>query len=172
MENIIILGTTQFSVMIHKLIEHEKLARVVAYTINSEYIEKLENQESFNNLPLVPFESIETSYSTKEYKILNTLGYSRMNNLRMEKFEECKSKGYMLYNYVSNNANVYSTISGEGNLILPGSFIGNNVEIGNSNVFYTASVITHDVVIGNNSFFAASTTVGGNVLINNNCFFA
>ena len=101
MDKIIILGTTNHSKMIRKMIEKENIAEVVAYTkdMKSNQLNDEKEVTVFDGVPLVPFEKIEFFFSTTNYKILNTIGYSDMNRIRQKKNQECLEKGYELYTY-------------------------------------------------------------------------
>ena len=168
MDKIIILGTTDHSHMIRRIIEKEKAAEIVAYTINTKNLTQVPTE--CEGYPLVPFENIEEYYDISEYKILNTVGYSKMNEIRSEKNKECIQKGYELFSFVSKNAMVLSDVRGIGNIILPKAYVGTDVTLGDGNVIYTGSILTHNIDIGNNTFVAAGSTIGGSVVIGNNCF--
>lgn len=172
MDKIIIYGTTQFSRMCHRLVERESAAEVIAYTIDDQYLKSYGDNPHIDGLPIVGFEYLEDFYPPSNYKILNTIGYTKMNKLREEKTKACVSKGYQIYSFISKDATVLSEIDnmGKGNIILPRAFVGCDVILGDNNVIYTACVLTHDINIRNNSFLAAGSTVGGNVSIGNNCF--
>ncbi len=114
MDKIIIFGMSNHSHMIRELIEKEKAAEVVAYTLNSKYIN---NSTQYKGYPIVPFEQIENYFPNNQYKILNTIGYTKMNELRNEKNKECLEKGYELYNFISKNAILLSNVGGQGNII-------------------------------------------------------
>lgn len=169
MDKIIIFGTTNHSHMIRRIIEKEKAAEVVAYTINKKFMSK-DGFFEYEGYPVIPFEEVERYFEPSKYKILNTIGYTKMNEIRREKNEECLRKGYDLFTFVSKDAIVFSEITGFGNIVMPGAYIGTNVTLGVGNIIYSGCTLTHDIQIGNYSFLAAGCTIGGNVNIGNNCF--
>ncbi|WP_283153410.1 DapH/DapD/GlmU-related protein [Guptibacillus hwajinpoensis] len=171
MDNIIVFGTSQFSRMLCKYVERECAAKIVAFTVNRDQFNKNDQSPEIEGYPIVEFEGIENMFDPSEYKILNTIGYSKMNEIRKIKNEECIKKGYELFSFISKEARVLSKVKGYGNIILPGAFIGYDVSFGDSNIIYTGCTLTHDIEIGSNTFFASGCTVGGNVAIGNNCFF-
>lgn len=172
MDKIVIFGTTQFSKMCHRLIEKENAGKVVAYTVDKKFLPKYDESISIEGLPVIAFEQLERIYPPTEYKILNTIGYTNMNTLRKEKYDACIKKGYEMLSFVSESSTVLTEENniGNGNIVLPGSFVGYDVSIGNNNVIYTGCILTHDIYLGNNSFLAAGCTIGGNVTIGSNCF--
>lgn len=170
-EKIVILGNTQHSHMLREMVEGEDAAEIVAYTIDSKFINEYKIIHKDKEYPVVPFEKLEEVYPPSEYKVFNTVGYSKMNDIRSKKSAECLAKGYEMFTFVSKKAIVLSNVSGGvGNVIMPGSYVGTNVKIGNNNVIYSGSILTHDITIKDNSFVGAGCTIGGNVVVGNNCF--
>ena len=166
MSKIIIFGTTQFSRIIAKHIEDENAGEIVAFCVNERFLEETE----LDSKKIVAFEKLRDLFDMNECSILNTLGYSKMNQTRSKVSYECLDMGYRLYSYISKNAKVYSKLTGFNNIVMPGAFIGYDVTAGNNNVFYSGCMLTHDITVGNNNFIAANSTFGGNVKIGNNCF--
>lgn len=169
LDKIVIFGTTQFSYMLQKMIERENAAEIVAYTINERYMNS-ESVNTHNGCLLYSFEQLEKVFPPNKYKILNSIGYTKMNSLRSEITNECKKKCYELVSFISRESTVLTELNGIGNIVLPGAYIGCNVEIGDYNVFYTGSILTHHIKVKDYSFIAAGCTVGGNVIIGSNCF--
>jgi sugar O-acyltransferase (sialic acid O-acetyltransferase NeuD family) len=169
MDKIVIFGTTQFSYMLHKMIEREDAAEVVAYTINERYMDR-DSKNTYKQSLLYPFEQLDKSFPPNEYKILISIGYTKMNSLRNEIANECKKKGYEIFSFISKSSTILTELNGIGNIVLPGAYIGCSVEVGDHNVFYTGSIVTHDIKVKNYTFIAAGCTVGGNVTIGSNCF--
>lgn len=172
MDKIIIFGTTKHSEMLREIIEQEQNAIVCAHTIHRKYItKKLTSEFERKNYPLIAFEDIDKYYSPLKYKILNTIGYSKMNSIRQLVGLECDEKGYKRYTFISSNASIYSKINVDsGNIVMPGAYIGTNVKLGINNVLYSGSVLTHDIELDNNIFIGAGSIVGGNVTIGSNTF--
>lgn len=171
MKEIFILGATKYSFMIHTFIEQEKTYRIIGHTVNEKYIESAKLECKNRNISLYPLERLsEMATSDNIIYILNTLGYTNMNRTREMLSIQCEKLGYRLINYISSRAIVLSEITGNGNIVFPGAYIGTGVSVGNNNVFYAGTVMTHDITIGNNNFFAANVTSGGEVTIGNNCF--
>lgn len=171
MDRIFILGTTKYSFMLHSMIEEEGQYQIIGHTVSRKYLENNYRICNDNEAKLYPLEHLKKYVNVNEkVKVLNTIGYTEMNQVRQRLFDECEKLGYESVNFVSSHALVFSNLIGKGNIILPGAYIGTNVNMGNNNVFYTGCVMTHDIEIGDNNFIAANVTVGGEVKIGNNCF--
>lgn len=171
MDRIFILGTTKYSFMLHSMIEEERQYQIIGHTVSRNFFKSNYRICHDNKVKLYPFEDLKKYIDINEkVKVLNTIGYTEMNQVRKRLFDECEKLGYESVNFVSNHALVFSSLTGKGNIIFPGAYIGTNVNIGNNNVFYAGCVMTHDIEIGDNNFLAANVTVGGEVKIGNNCF--
>ena len=114
MKNLIIFGNRDFGRMIKYYIDTDDKRKVVAFTVNEEFIE----EDTFCDLPVTPFEKIEDNYSPDKYEILIAIGNSKMNKNREAVFREIKEKGYTVASYIHSNAVMHCENIGEGNIIL------------------------------------------------------
>jgi sugar O-acyltransferase (sialic acid O-acetyltransferase NeuD family) len=149
MEKIVIFGDSKFAREYYTCFKYDSPYEVVAFTVDSRYL----HQKSFNNLPVVPFETIESVYPPNQYKMFIAIGYQRLNELRAERYSQAKEKGYQLANYISSAA-----------VILPGLKLGDNCAI-NANC-----VISSSAIIGNNVNVGPNTVIGHDSLIQDHCF--
>ena len=94
---LIINGTTKFSTMIAKLVEMEGLAKVVAYTTARCFV----NETTLEGKQVVPFEELGDRFDKREIRILNTIGYSKMNTIRERVNAEIEAAGFSQYSYIS-----------------------------------------------------------------------
>ena len=97
---LIINGTTKFSTMIAELVELEGLAKVVAYTTNRCFI----NETSLGGKEVVPFEELTERFDKRSVRILNTIGYSKMNTVRERVNDDIAATGIMPFSYISKRA--------------------------------------------------------------------
>lgn len=155
---LIIMGTTPFSIMLYKIIEKEQFASVLAFTTGRAFMDKTE----LEGIPIVAFEELSDSFDMNQCMILNTIGYSQMNDIRKKVFFQIREEGYKLCTFISANANVY--------IIMPGAFVGPYVELGVSDIIYANVSLTHHITIGDFVFIGSGCVVGGNVKIGDNCF--
>lgn len=166
---LIINGTTKFSTMIAELVELEGLAKVVAYTTNRCFI----NEPSLGGKEIVPFEELTERFEKSSIRILNTIGYSKMNTVRERVNDDIAATGIMPFSYISKRAFIAMPIEDImtlGCIIMPNVFIGTNVKIGKSTVIYSNCSLTHDIDICDNVFLGSSCVIGGNVVIGKNSF--
>lgn len=107
---LIIMGTTPFSIMLYKIIEKEQFASVLAFTTGRAFMDKTE----LEGIPIVAFEELSDSFDMNQCMILNTIGYSQMNDIRKKVFFQIREEGYKLCTFISANANVYTDKIGDG----------------------------------------------------------
>lgn len=165
-KEIIIFGTSSFSILIAEYLKKFTNNKIIAFTVNKEYI----NDTKIMDLPVLEFEDIEEKYNPSKYSFINTIGYTQMNTVREKIFNDIKKKGYKIEGFLHPSANIYADEIGEGNIILENAFLGPHTIIGNGNIVWNGVNISHDAKIGNFNCFAPSTTIAGNVTIKNNCF--
>ena len=168
---LLINGTTSFSTMIAELIEMEGLAKVVAYTTKSSFIK----QSTLKGKEIILFEEIKNHFDSDKYRILNTIGYSKMNTVRERVNKEIESTGLRPFSYISKHAFISPSIESSdlwssGCIIMPSVFIGSNVKLGKSTIIYSHCSLTHDIIVADNVFLASGCIIGGYVNIGHNCF--
>lgn len=166
LEKLIINGTTQFSRSIANLIKRENAARIIAFTTKRSLID----EQTIDGIPIIPFEDLSDCFDSNNCKVLNTIGYSKMNALRETVNKEIEQTGFRLYTFISNSASIYSDKIGQGCIIMPDVYIGSNVKIGHSCIIDAKSSLTHDIIIEDNVYVASGVIIGGNVVVGKNSF--
>ena len=133
---LVINGTTQFSTMVAQLVEMEGNAKVLAFTTLSRYI----TVSSIRGKKVVPFEELGDLFDKNSIRILNTIGYSKMNTVRERVNKEIADSGFLQYSYISNRAFIAPPTTSEllssGCIIMPNVFVGPDVIFGKSVVVY------------------------------------
>jgi len=140
---------------------------VVGFTVDREYLES----HSLFQLPVIPFDVIETAFPPDRHKMLIAVGYVQNNKIRRERYFRSKEMGYQLINVISPKSIIHpeATVGdncfiGHYTVISPGAKIGNNVFIGNG------CMIGHDVIIDDHCFFSDAICVAGSVNIGSSCY--
>ena len=164
----VMFGLTDFAKMVRHCVEKFTNKRIVAYIVDERY----KTEEFFDGLPVVAFEHVQELYPADEYSFFIGLGYSKMNNVRKQKFYEVKQMGYKIESFVHPQAVRDDTFElGEGNIIFENVVLGYNAKIGNGNIIWNSCNISHESIVGDFNHFSGSTTLGGKTVIKNNCFF-
>src|SRR3954452_25236433 len=114
MAKVVLFGNGQMTSMIHFYFTHDSPFEVAAFTVDAEHIK----EKTLLGLPVVPFEDLERAYPPGEFDMSIPISYRNVNQLRAEKYQLAKAKGYRLINYISSKA-----------ITWPGLVIGDNCTI-------------------------------------------
>jgi sugar O-acyltransferase (sialic acid O-acetyltransferase NeuD family) len=164
---VVIFGTGSFAEAVHFYLTHDSDYRVVAFTADKEYV----TEDQYLGLPLVPFEEVEKTYAPGDFKMFVAVGYSKLNKMRAQKYEEAKQKGYQLISYVcSKSVSWGDTKIGDNCFIFENQTIQPFVTIGNDVVLWSGNHIGHCASIGDHCWITSHVVVSGHVKIGPYCF--
>ena len=167
MEKVIIFGIGDISQIAHLYLSEDTSYEVVAFTMDKEYIK----EDTFLGLPVVAFENLEEKFSQNEYKLFISLGYTKINKLREQKFLEAKEKGYKLISYIHPKATVASNVKiGENCFIFEDNTIQPFVTIEDNCILWSGNHIGHHSTIKSNCFIASHVVISGGCEIGENTF--
>ncbi len=167
MQPVIIFGTGNIAEIAHFYLTHDSNYEVVAFTVDRAYL----SATRFCDLPVIPFEEVENSYPPQDFEMLVALSYSKVNQVRMEKYIAAKDKGYPFISYLSSKATTWPDISiGENCFILEDNTIQPFVEIGNNVTLWSGNHIGHHVKIRDHCFISSHVVISGGVEVNQNSF--
>lgn len=164
-KRVVILGTTMFSAELSYILKSEDY-EVIAFCVDSAF----KTSDCYDGLPVYSSERVENEIDTQSVSFALAIGYSRMNEVRKSKYEQCKIKGYKLLTFISKHSQIYTEKVGEGSIIMPGTYIGPLSEIGLCTVIRPGTVLAHHDIIGNYNWIADGCTFGGGVAVGDNCF--
>ncbi len=167
MKKIIIFGTGGFARIIYLYLKREPSFDIIAFTANEWAIK----EKKLFELPVIPFEKIETVYPPSEFQMFIAVGYSDMNKKRAKIFAEAKTKGYELVSYVHPTTIVGDEFKmGENCFIFENNVIQPFVQLGNDVIIWTGNVISHHTIIRDHCFIVSHVAIAGNVTIEPYCF--
>jgi sugar O-acyltransferase (sialic acid O-acetyltransferase NeuD family) len=166
MQRVVVFGNGQPAELNYFYLTNDTQYEVAGFTVDQAYIK----EDRLFELPVVPFEDVETVFLPDEYKMSLSISYRNMNKLKAEKYEQAKAKGYQLISYISSRASTWpGLLLGDNSFIYeycsicPFAQIGNNVYIG------PGSVIGHHSVIGDHCFIGPNATILGSTIIEPYC---
>ena len=162
----IIIGTTDLANQLYFHIKKYKIANVVAFAVNRDYIQN----DRFLDLPVIDIETMEQHYPPNQYNIYIAIGYTQMNQIRQNVYQILKAKGYKFPNFIHPTVKMDCESIGEANIVLSNTILDCFVKIGNGNIFHINATISHNSIIGDFNFFAVRACVCGFVRIGNCCF--
>jgi len=169
MKKLIIFGTGKIADVIFYYAAHECGLEIAAFTVDREYLKI----NTFNGLPVIPFDEVEIRYPASEYSMFIALGYHDMNSLRERKYHESRNKGYEIISIVSPYCKLPANVKyGENCFIMPPASIHPHVELGNNVFVFSGAMIGHHSKIGDNCWLTSCANISGVVTVGRNCFFA
>ncbi|MDH4872497.1 acetyltransferase [Pseudomonas sp. BN515] len=166
-KKLVIFGSRDAAQLAHFYFTSDSDYEVVAFTVDAEHIE----DKSFCNLPIVPFENVTEHYPPDTHEIFVALGYSKLNQIRKEKYLAAKALGYRVASYISSHATVLNEDRiGENCFVLEDNTIQPFVTIGNNVTLWSGNHIGHHSTIHDHCFIASHVVISGGVVVNESCF--
>jgi sugar O-acyltransferase (sialic acid O-acetyltransferase NeuD family) len=167
MSKVILFGTGGGADTAYRYLTKDSPHEIAGYTVDA----ARRKGDAFRGLPLVDFETVQQRFPPSEYKMFILLSFDGMNALRIQKYEEAKSKGYSFVSYVASNIFRIEPISvGENCLILESQTINLDVKIGNNVVLWSGNHIGDRSVIGDHTWISSQAAIGGDVKVGAGCF--
>lgn len=153
MKKIIVFGTGEFSDIVYYYFTHDTDIGVASFTVEPSYID----EDSFNGLPVVPFDEVERRYPPSEYGMFVAIGYRNVNRDRAAKVAAADAKGYQLASYLSTEASVPSGLTyGPNTFIMAQAVIEPYVEIGRDVIIWGSSKIGYRSRIGDHCWITCA----------------
>src|SRR6185369_8921832 len=169
MAKVIIFGVQDFAQLAKFYLQHDSEHEVVAFSVNEQYMPE---GKTFEGLPVVAFEKVETTYPPSEFKFFAPMSPSRMNRLRESVYQNIKAKGYDFVSYVSSKATVFPGAQiGDNCFILEDNTIQPFTSIGNNVVLWSGNHIGHHSVIKDHVSFTSHVVLSGHCVVEAFSFF-
>ena len=167
MKDIIIFGTSEIAELAYYYFTNDSDYTVVAFTVDDEYAD----DSIFLNLPLIPFSQITNKFPPQEYQMHVALSYSKLNQLRQDKYEQAKESGYKLVSYICSKSVTWGDLEvGDNCFILENQTIQPTVRIGNNVMIWSGNHLGHGSVIGNHAYISSHVVIAGHCSIGQRCF--
>lgn len=164
---LLIFGTENFAEIAYEYFTEDSNYQVVGFTVDKEYI----RAKTKFNLPIYSFEDIENYIDPFDHSFFAAITYSELNDVRKNKLEEAKKKGFVPASYVSSRSFVWpNAIIGEHCFIFEDNTIQPFVTIGSNVVMWSGNHIGHHSKICDSIFISSHVVISGNCLISDNCF--
>ena len=164
---LVLFGATEHAQLSHYYFSTDSSHEVVAFTVDAAYL----TAEKFCGLPVVAFEEVAKKYPPETHEFSVAVGYSKLNQIRKEKYLAAKSLGYRLASYISSRATVLNGGRiGDNCFILEDNTIQPFVTIGNNVTLWSGNHIGHHSTIHDHCFIASHAVISGAVEIGESCF--
>ena len=164
---LLIFGSGDIAQLAHYYFSKDSNYEIVAFTVDAAYL----TANEFCGLPVVPFEEVTNRYSPEAHELFVALSYSKLNQVRKEKYLAAKALGYRIASYISPHATVLNDGRiGENCFIFEDNTIQPFVTIGNNVTLWSGNHIGHHSTIHDHCFIASHVVVSGGVEIGESCF--
>lgn len=167
MKKLIIFGIGEQAELAYYYFKNESDYQVCGFTVDQAYIQ---NNTFLDNLPVIPLEELEQKCSPAEYAAFVAIGYSKVNQIRAQKYQVLKDKGYNFASFVSSKATNYAQNIGENCFILEDNTIQPFVKIGNNVTLWSGNHIGHHSIIKDHCFITSQVVVSGGCIIGESTF--
>lgn len=177
-KNLIIYGNGNFAEYIRYAFEQDSDYTVKAFCLEASYLSQLAERTQ-NGLEILDFNTLKDTHSPSDYDLFIAIGNDA---IRERIFNETKSMGFKLANYISSKACVWHNLRlgtnvfisedtaiqpfveiGD-NTIMIGPRIGHHCKIG-SHILLSLSFIGANSSIGDNSFLGLNSAIKPNTVI-------
>ena len=166
MSDVVIFGVQDFAHLAHFYISMESKDKVVAFTVHERFI----GESTLMGLPVVPFETLQTSHPPEQFKMFAPMSSAKMNTIRQRVYEQIKANGYSCISYISPQATYYDTPVGENCFIFENNVIQPFTTIGNNVIMWSGNHFGHHSNIADHCFLSSHVVISGHVTIQENCF--
>lgn len=167
-KSLIIFGNGEIADMAFFYFNQENKNNIKAFCVDEKYIKK----NSFNNLPVIPFENIENTYSPSEYNFHLALSYQKLNTIREKKFKEIEKKQYKFVSFISNKSYISTRVKklGRNLFILENQSIQNDVQINDNVIIWSSNHIGHGSIINSHAYISSHVVISGHCNIGKRSF--
>ena len=90
MANVVLFGLRDFASLAHFYLKYDSPHEVVAFTVDREFVPA---DPTFEGLPVVPFDELESRYPPSEFAGFAPLSHQGMNRVRQGVYERFKAEG-------------------------------------------------------------------------------
>ena len=166
MSKVVLFGNGRFAETNHFYLTHDSPHEVAAFTVDRSYLQRHE----LLGRPVVPFEEIVQHYPPEEYLMAVPLGLKRVNQLRAEKYEQARAKGYRLVTYVSSKAVTWSDATiGENCFVYESVVLKPFARLGRDVIVEAGSVVGHHTEIQDHCFLGPHSVLLGECTVEPYC---
>lgn len=159
---IVIFGTGPIAELAKYYFSCDEGRSIAAFTVDGQFVEA----DTFCGESIVPFEDLRGLFPPETHDLFIALGYTKLNSVRRQKFEEAIALGYTLPSYISPRATILNDYRvGANCFILEDNTVQPFVRIGNNVTLWSGNHIGHHSVIEDHVFIASHSVVSGNCRI-------
>lgn len=166
-DKLVIVGDGETAEIAYEYFTYDSSYEVAAFSVEKNYLKK----DRIYDLPVVPFEELDTLYSPDSYKVYVAVSYNQLNRIRARLFREAKKKGYTAASYISSRAFVWRNVEvGENTFIFENNVLQHHVRIGDNVILWSGNHIGHRTVIHDHAYVSSHVVISGFCEVGEYCF--
>lgn len=165
-QKLVIFGSGDIAELAHYYFTNDSDYTVSAFTVDASHL----SSDTYLGLPVVSYEKLHEHYPPTEYTLFIALSYSKLNQVRKDRYINAKQRGYELASYISSKASILNDEIGDNCFILEDNTVQPFVKIGNNITLWSGNHIGHHSIISDHTFIASHVVVSGGVTIGEQCF--
>jgi sugar O-acyltransferase (sialic acid O-acetyltransferase NeuD family) len=163
---VVLFGNGRFAETNHFYLTQDSPHEVVAFTVDKSHLQR----DELLGRPVVPFEEIARLYPPEEHLMAVPLGLKRVNQLRAEKFEQARAKGYRLVSYVSSKAVTWPDATiGESCFVYESVVLKPFARLGRDVIVEAGSVVGHHTEVQDHCFLGPHSVLLGECVVEPYC---
>ena len=170
MKKVVIFGTGEYAELAYYYFENDPECdfEVVGFVADDEYVK----ESTFRGKHLCKLSELEESFPPHLFSAHVALSYSKLNQVKEDKFNQLKKMGYELVSYVCSKGTVTwpDLQIGENCFILEKNNIQPTVKIGNNVMIWSSNHLGHNCEIKDHAYLASGITISGHVVIGERSF--
>lgn len=164
-ERLIIFGTGDFSDVLSEKID-KKNYDIIGYCVEKKWM----NASEYNGKPIYALEDLPKIFNPETCNIIIGIIGHHMFEDRKRIFMFFKENGFLLPNFISNSANIFSDKIGVGNIFMENVVVEKHCSIGDCNIFWPNVVLPHHNKVGSYNNLSPSVSFSGYAEIEDRCF--
>ena len=165
--DIIIFGTGEIAELAFYYFTNDSIYNVIAFCCDDKY----KQADELLGIPVIKSSEILENFPPAKYKMYIALSYSKLNQVREEKYIEFKGKGYELVSYVCSKSVFWDDLSiGDNCFILENQTIQPTVKIGNNVMIWSGNHLGHGCEIDDHTYLSSHICISGHTKIGERCF--
>ncbi len=155
---VVLFGAGDFASLAWYCLTHDSPQEVAGFTVDGAAMQG----ERLHGLPVVPFETVEETFTPDGHDLLIAVGPHQVNELRAARYEAGGAKGYGFASYVASRARTWPDLEiGPGSMVFDNAVIEPFARIGANCVVRASAQVSHHVELGDHVFVAPGATLAG-----------
>ncbi|MGE0753998.1 MAG: acetyltransferase [Alphaproteobacteria bacterium] len=168
MTKLVIFGIGKIGQVALHHFRHDSGYQVAGFVVDKQYVTEA---RQYDGLPLVDFAEAEKHFDPAEHHMFVAVGYHGLNQMRRQRCEQARAKGYRLANYISSdNKHISNAMLGDNNFIMSGEPLQPKTRIGSGCFIWTNALVGHHSQLGDYCWVTSGVVIGGNCRIGDHCF--